>query len=76
MMLKGVEIRMSAKIQYLIKEANNKRVALINIDGFLKTKKNMAYGEWKYWHWLFERLQGEIREIDEEILRIEKGVPI
>lgn len=64
-----------AKIQYLTNLANNKRIELINIDNFLKFKKNMSYGEWKYWHWLFERLQKEIKEIDEEIFRDVRGVP-
>lgn len=64
---------MSAKIQYLVMVANNKRVELINIDNFLKFKKNMAYEEWKYWHWLFERLKNEIKDIDDEILRMVRG---
>lgn len=65
---------MSAKIHAMIVEANNKRLQILLIDHWLNIKKNMNYKLWRSLHLLIEELQGEIREIDEEILRITRGL--
>lgn len=58
----------------MIVEANNKRLQILLIDHWLNIKKNINYELWRSLHLLIEELQSEIREIDEELLRIARGL--
>lgn len=60
----------SSKIQWLIFSANEKRKALIIINDYLKSKKNMSYDEWSTLHWLNDRILFFIKDNELEIRRL------
>lgn len=55
------------KVEYLILDANRKRVDLIHLDNILRKQKRMDYETWEFINYLKNKLKKEIEEDDIEI---------